>query len=193
MKLVDPSKAWYVAMPRANQDEKAARAVEESGFAVYLPRRKIERKDRRTNVIKEIVKPVHPGYFYVGFTSFARHFEMVRKCDGVFDFIKVAGEPIPVPALAVAEIQSAEMNYAFDDTRKARIHRGEEERSRKENIRKRFPEGAHTEVVDETHPFANFPAVVDEVTSSGSIKALIDLFGRAVSVEFEEKQLKPAA
>jgi transcriptional antiterminator NusG len=193
MKLVDPSKAWYVVRASIRAEEKAASSIRLAGFDVYLPKMRLEKKHRRTNTYSEVERPLMPGYLFVGFTSFARHFGMVRDCDGVYKLLEVQGEPIQVPSQSVVEIQCAETDMRFDDTRKARIHRGEEERSRKANIRKRFPEGAPTEVVDETHPFANFPAVVDEVTSSGSIKALIDLFGRAVSVEFEEKQLKPAA
>lgn len=193
MKPIDPGKSWYVVRSQIRGEEKAASSIRLAGFDVYLPKMRLEKKHRRTNTYSEIERPLMPGYLFVGFATFARHFGMVRDCDGVYKLLEVQGEPIQVPSRSVVEIQCAEMDMRFDDTRKARIHRGEEERTRKLNTRKRFPVGAHTEVVDETHPFANFPAIVDEVTSSGSIKALIDLFGRAVSVEFEEKQLKPAA
>lgn len=193
MKLVDPKKAWFVCRSNVRQEERAAESIRLAGFDVYLPRMKLETKDRRTKAFRETVKPLMTGYLFVGFTSFARHFEMVRKCDGVYDFVKVMGEPIPVPAASVIDIQCAEMDMRFDNTRAARIHRGEEMKSRKLNIRKQFQKGAAIVVTDEAHPFAHFQAVVDEVTSSGSVKALIDLFGRATSVEFQAGQLKPAA
>jgi transcription antitermination factor NusG len=193
MKLIDPTKVWYVVRSKVRQEERAAKHIQEAGFDVYLPIRREEKKSRSQKTFSVIEKPLMVGYLFVGFTSFARHFGKVAGCDGVYDFIKVQGEPIPVPASAVNDIQVAEMNLVFDDTREARIHRGEEERTRKLNTRKKFPRGGVSIVVDETHPFANLNVVIEEVTSSGNVKALIDLFGRATSVEFEAGQLKPAA
>jgi len=191
--FVNPERTWYVVRSKVRQEDRAAYNIRRAGFDVYLPIMKFERKHRRTNTYSVIEKPLMTGYLFVGFASFAKHFGMVRGCDGVYDFLTVAGEPIPIPSQAVVDMQVAETDMRFDDTRAARIHRGEEERTRRDNIKKQFAKGKAVTISDAKHPFAEFQAVVDEVTSSGSVKALIDLFGRATIVEFQANQLSPAA
>jgi len=193
MKLVDPSRTWYVVRSKVRQEDRAAYNIVRAGFDVYLPLMRKERKPRRANTYITVEQPLMPGYLFVGFASFAKHFGMVRGCDRVYDFLGVEGTPIPIPSKAVVDMQVAEMDMRFDDTRAARIHRGEEERTRRDNIKKQFAKGKSVTISDAKHPFAEFQAVVDEVTSSGSVKALIDLFGRATIVEFQASQLSPAA
>jgi transcriptional antiterminator NusG len=193
MRLVDPAKTWFVVRSAVRQEERAANAIRLAGFDVYLPTMRIEKKHRRTNTYSEVERPLMTGYLFVGFTSFAKHFGMIAKCDGVYDFVKVQGEPIPVSANDVIAIQVAEMDMRFDDTRAARIHRKEEAKTRKLTTEMKYPPGKDVVVSDAKHPFADFHAVVDEVTKSGNIRALITLFGRAVAVEFEAGQLQPAA
>jgi len=193
MKLADPQKHWYVVRSAVRQEDRAATSIRLAGFDVYLPTMRVERKHRRTNTYSAIEKPLMTGYLFVGFSSFAKHFGMVRKCDGVYDFVKVQGEPIPVSAKDVIAIQVAEMDMRFDDTRAARIHRREEAKTRKLTVEMKFPAGREVMVSDSKHPFADFHAVVDEVTKTGNVKALITLFGRAVAVEFEAGQLSAVA
>lgn len=193
MKFVDPSRTWYVVRSKVRQEDRAYLAIKRAGFDVYLPIVREERKNRRTKTFSIIEKPLMPGYLFVGFATFAKHFGMVRGCEGVLDFLGVQGEPIPIPSKAVEDLQIAETHHMFDDTREARIARGEEERTRRDNVKRQFAKGKSVKVSDSKHPFAEFQAVVDEVTSSGSVKALIDLFGRATIVEFSAAQLTPAA
>lgn len=193
MKLVDQSKCWFVVRSQVRQEDRAARSIQQAGFDVYLPTMRLEKKHRRNNTYSEVEKPLMVGYLFVGFTSFARHFGMVRKCDGVYDFVKVQGEPIPVGAKEVLAIQIAETEMVFDDTRAARIHRKEEAKTRKLTTEMKFPAGRAVFVSDPKHAFVDFPAIVDEVTKTGNVKALINLFGRAVAVEFQATQLTPAA
>jgi len=134
-----------------------------------------------------------PGYLFVGFAPFARHFGMIRACDGVMDFLGVDGTPIPIPSQSVVQMQEAEIDMRFDLTRAARIHRGEEERTRRDNIKKQFAKGKSVTVTDKAHFLADIQAVVDEVTSTGSVVALVNMFGQLVRAEFTANQLTPAA
>lgn len=196
MKLVSLDKTWFVLRSAVRGEEKAVASIREArieGVSIYLPRMKLERKDRRTNVYREIVKPLMVGYLFVGFDPRKKHFGAVANCDYVYDFVKVRGEPIPVPAIEIAKIEEAEIDYRFDDTRKARIHRKEEAKTRKLTTEMKFPPGKEVFVTDASHPFVDFHAVVEEVTKTGNIRALVNLFGRATSVEFQAGQLKPAA
>lgn len=196
MKLVSPSKTWFVLRSSVRCEEKAVVSIREArieGVSVYLPRMKVERKDRRTNLYRETVKPLMVGYMFVGFDPRNKPFKKVSDCDYVYDFVKVQGDPIPVPAEDVILIEEAEIDLRFDDTRQARIHRREEARTRKLTTEMKFPPGREVLVTDEKNPFADFHAVVEEVLKSGNVKALVNLFGRATSVEFEAGQLQPAA
>ena len=193
MKLIDPTKHWFVVRSQIRSEEKAASSIRLAGFDVYLPRQRLEKKHRRTNTYSEVERPLMPGYLFVGFTSFAKHFGMVRDCDGVYKLLEVQGEPIQVPSQSVVEIQCAEIDMRFDDTRAARIHRGEEEKTRKATIKKRFPAGATVIVADEGSLWADWTGTVEGVTKTGNVTALIELFGRLTKVEFEAGQLKPAA
>lgn len=193
MKLATGDKRWYVVRSSIRGEDKAATSIRQAGFDVYYPRMKVEKKHRRTNTYTEVERALMPGYLFVGFTSFARHFGKVRDCDGVAGLLSVQGEPIEVAYEDVAAIQEAEIDMRFDDTRAARIHRREEAKTRKLTVEMKFPAGRDVVVSDEKHPFADFHAVVEEVTKSGNIRALVNLFGRSVAVEFEAAQLSPAA
>lgn len=48
-------------------------------------------------------------------------------------------------------------------------------------------------VTDRGNPFATYAGIVEEVTKSGKVVALIELFGRMTPVEFNARQLSPAA
>ncbi|MEK1854246.1 MAG: hypothetical protein AAAC48_20865 [Phyllobacterium sp.] len=81
----------------------------------------------------------------------------------------------------------------FDDTRSARIHCKEKARSKKAKTESVFSPGRSIFVTERGNPFATFGGVVDEGTNAGRVIALIDIFGRLTPVEFEPKQLTPAA
>jgi transcriptional antiterminator NusG len=81
----------------------------------------------------------------------------------------------------------------FDDTRAARVRRKEEARSRKAKTESEFSPGRSIFVTERGNPFATLGGVVDAVTNAGRVIALIDIFGRMTPVEFEPKQLTPAA
>jgi transcriptional antiterminator NusG len=193
MKPVDPSRTWFVVRSKVRQEDRAAYNIVRAGFDVYLPMVRYERLHRRKNTYSVLEKPLMPGYLFVGFAPFARHFGMIRGCDGVYDFLGVEGTPIPIPSKAVVDMQCAEIDMRFDDTRAARIHRGEEERTRRDNIKKQFAKGKAVTVTDAKHPLADIQAVVDEVTSTGSVVALVNMFGQLVRAEFTANQLTPAA
>lgn len=193
MKLVDPSRTWYVVRSKVRQEDRAAYNIQRAGFDVYLPTAKYERKNRRTNTYSVIEKPLMTGYLFVGFASFAKHFGMIRACDGVQDFLGVQGEPIPIPSKAVVDMQVAEMDMRFDDTRAARIHRGEEERTRRDNVKRQFAKGRAVTITDAASALAGITAIVDEVNSSGHIEVLVEMFNGLVRAEFTANQLTPAA
>jgi transcription antitermination factor NusG len=192
MKPVDPTKAWYVVRCNIKCEAKAADNIRLAGFDVYFPRMRFEKKHRRTNLYTEHERPLMISYIFVGMPrdDKLKHFGFVRACEGVEKFLEYQGKPIPVLGADVQELYLAEVDMKFDDTRAARIHRKEEAATRKATIEMKYQRGREFTIVD--GPFATFAAVVEEVTKSGNIKAMVNLFGRLTSAEFEAAQLSAA-
>lgn len=188
---IDKSKLWYVVRANIKCETKASENIRLAGFEVYLPMQRYEIKHRRTNTYEVKERPLMMRYLFVGMKHDALHFGFVLSCEGVERFLEVEGRPLRVRSKDVDAILDAEIDMRFDDTRAARIHRKEEARTRKETVRMRFTPGTKVTIMD--GPFADFAAVVEQVTSSGSVEALVRLFGRLSTVSFDAKQLQPAA
>lgn len=188
---IDTQKLWYVVRANVKCEAKAAENIRAAGFDVYLPMQRYEVKHRRTNTYSVKERPLMMRYLFVGLNPDALHFGFVRSCEGVERFLEVEGKPMRVRPKDVDAILDAEIDMRFDDTRAARIHRKEEARTIKETVRMKFKAGTMVDIVD--GPFAEFSAIVEQVTSSGSVEALVEVFGRLSTVSFDPKQLQPAA
>lgn len=190
---IDKDKHWYVVRTTVKGEEKAFENIRKAGYDVYFPRRRVEVQHRRTKayVVKE--QPLMPRYLFVAQPKVNPDFYHLRNCDGVEGVLGVDGRPIRVSEKSVEDIYIAEIEMDFDDTRAARIYRKEELASVKENTALQFPTGQSVFVVDPANPFSEHEGVVQEVTKAGKIKALLVLFGRMTSVEFDRTHLSPAA
>lgn len=189
---IDKTKAWYVVRTNVKCEAKAADNLRKAGFDYYLPRQRIEKKNKRTHTIRDVERPLMHRYLFVGLPRNNLAFGFVRSCEGVERILgDQENHPIPVPAGMVEEIFLAEIDMQFDDTREARIHRHEEARTKKENTARTFRQGRNVRVIEGL--FASFSGVVEEVTSRGTVKALVAIFGRWAAAEFEPSQLSPAA
>jgi transcription antitermination factor NusG len=192
MKPIDPDKIWYVVRCNVASEAKASDNIRLAGFDVYYPRQRIEKKHRRNNtyLIKE--RPLMVSYIFVGMSRDKKmqHFGFVRACEGVERFLEYEGKPIPVPGKDVQAIYLAEVDLRFDDTRAARIHRKEEAKTIKATLEMKYAPGKRFEITG--GPFDGFHAIVEEVTRSGNIRALVSLFGRLSTAEFDASQLTAA-
>jgi transcriptional antiterminator NusG len=189
---IDTDKHWYVVRTTVKGEEKAFANIWKAGFDTYYPRRKVEVQHRRTKtyVVKE--QPLMPRYLFVGFPPKHKNFYRVDCLDGVECILGVDGRPERVSEKDVEKIYLAEIDMKFDSTREARVHRKEEAKTEKETTAMRYPAGISVFVTDRVSPFATFGGIVEEVTKSGSVIALIELFGRMTPVEFEPRQLSTA-
>lgn len=191
-KPIDADKVWYVVRTNINCEAKASDNIRLAGFDVYFPRQRIEKKHRRKNTYLVKERPLMVSYIFVGMPrdEKLRHFGFVRACEGVERFLEYQGKPIPVHGRDVQAIYLAEVDMRFDDTRAARIHRKEEAKTIKATLEMKFAKGNRFDIIE--GPFAAFQAIVEEVTKSGNIKAMVSLFGRMTTVEFEAAQLSAA-
>lgn len=191
-KPIDPDKIWYVVRTNIQCEGKASDNIRLAGFDVYYPRQRIEKKHRRNNTYLVKERPLMVSYIFVGMPKDEkqRHFGFVRACEGVERFLEYQGKPIPVAGKDVQAIYLAEVDMRFDDTRAARIHRKEEAKTIKATLEMKYAPGRSFAVTG--GPFDGFRAIVEEVTKTGNIKAMISLFGRLSTVEFEAVQLTAA-
>jgi transcriptional antiterminator NusG len=190
---IDKDKHWYVVRTNVKCEEKASANIREAGYEVYFPRRRVEVKNRRTHTYATRESPLMPRYLFVGLPQTDRNFFKVRGCYGVECILGVDGRPARISADHVEAIYLAEIDMQFDDTRAARLHRKEEARSKKAKTESEFSPGRSIFVTEKGNPFVTFGGVVDEVTNAGRVITLIDIFGRMTPVEFEPRQLTPAA
>lgn len=188
MKPISKDKPWFVAQCNVKCEAKATENLRLAGYEVYFPRQRIERKNKRTNVIHEIERPLLMRYIFVAVPRY--DFGFVRACEGVESLLGVNGLPLRVPARDVEALYLAEIDMQFDDTRAARIHRKEEAKTRKENIARTFMKNLMVQIG--AGPFEGKNATVADVTDAGRVAVLINLFGRETTLTMEPEQLKVA-
>lgn len=196
MELTVPERRWFALRLRttynlslkAGTTDLAFAALTALGYDVYLPRRRFDRFNRRQNAMVEWSEPLMPGYLFIVHPRRDRPVDdwtEVRKVDGVIG--PLAGErgPLLIPSTVIEAIVNAEFSSAYDETKAAKRARGETERHR---LEERFPAGKHFLVND--GPFASFLAEVDSLTHQDRVKALVNILGRMVPVEFDPEQLE---
>lgn len=200
MKLIDPSKAWYVVRTLSGEESAAAYELHKLGFDAYCPMQRVEKVHHRSKAVIVKERALMPGYIFAAqprrvgdreVTDFdamqkkpERHESqklyrgiLRAKKDGAF--IRVRGE-------MVEGFQVAEMDMAFDETTAAKIHRGEMEKTRQAELEKRFPVGA---TVFAEGIFESLPGVITKHLKTGRVK--IDY--ESIVVEADMEKLKSAA
>lgn len=206
MKLVDPAKTWYVVRCMSGEEMVQAYELHKLGYDAYCPVKRVEVIHHRSKakLIKE--RPLMPGYLFaaqprkvgvdengdeekrVDFATLQRKPER-HESSKVFRSIlrsKKDGAFLPLEGKVVEAFQVAEMDMAFDDTEAAKIHRGEMEKTREAELKKRFPVGA---VVFAEGIFESLPGVITKHLKTGRVK--IDY--QSIVVEADMEMLKPAA
>ncbi|KRB26310.1 hypothetical protein ASE05_10405 [Mesorhizobium sp. Root172] len=173
----------------------AERSIRDAGFECYYPRMRKEIVHHRTNV--RIVRrfPLFTGYIFVALPS--ANGEYLKDCEGLGRLLSYDGEygkPWQVPTGAVERYMRAEADLEFDDTKESRIKRKLEGKTKRETIAMTFPEGQAIRVKQDwqhTHMLAGFHGEVVGVTGRGSVKSMIELFGRLVAAEFDADDIEP--
>lgn len=191
---------WYIVQTNPQCERKAAGELRRAGLRVYMPKHRIETKHARTNAPAIKRRPTFTGYLLVRFPAEMMdsrrvpHFAKARACQGVRDFIRVINasdewEPWPIPERVVAAIMRRARKHEFDDKQLQEWWRQEQ----KARFSRLVTPGARVLVKD--GPFAAFEAIVVGLTSSKSVKANVQIFGRDTPVTFDspEQQLEPIA
>lgn len=180
---------WYVVQTNPQSEKKADGELRRAGLRVYLPKRSYEVKNRRGHGEPKVRwRPLLIGYLFVRFPDVLLDhwgnppFGMVRSCQGVKGFVKVANElgewePFAVPDVAVAGFMRRQRDREFG--RPAVINR----RKRLTTMREQFKPGAKHRVTD--GPFASFLATLEKLNDNLTIDAEITIFCRPTRIKLD--------
>ena len=177
---MEADKKWYVIHTYSGYENKVMatleRKVKSMGLETVINRilvpveDEIDVKDGKKRTIK---RKIYPGYVFVEMEVNDRSWYVVRNTPGVTGFVGSVTKPIP---LEPEEAKRILKSQRIDDSEPKKI-----------NI--------HVEVGEQVRitagPFKDYVATVTEINEEkGTLKGLIDMFGRDTSVEVDYSQIE---
>lgn len=184
---ISQDRLWYVCRTNIRSEDKAEANLRAAGYETYLPKMRKDIIHHRSKAIITREFVLFNRYLFAAQPAIGADWYTLRQCEGVESVLGINGTPMPVPAAHIERFRNAEIDMLFDDTHAAKVHRGEIERTQKEQIRKTFRAGSSKRVVN--GPFGGFCALVTNVTGRDTIKAMVSIFGGMVPVEFQPEDL----
>ena len=97
---------WYLVYCKARQEDAAAKALEEQGYIVYLPKLKV-RKRRASGVI-HVEEPLFPRYLFVAVEGEEQSIGPVQYTRGVQNLVKFGTVILPIPERIVLDLKEEE-------------------------------------------------------------------------------------
>lgn len=169
---------WFVLRTEAHRERRAELALLELGFDAYLPVETRWVTHARTR--RQADKPLLPRYLFVQIEADMPHaFHMIREADGVEGFvIGAASHPRPIPGSWVGEMRQAQVEGAFDRTRKVRWTK--------------FKPGQSVKPTEGAGAFVGILATVIRYAPKDRVRVLLSMFGRETEVEIEQSDLEAA-
>ena len=152
-------------MTKPNQESIAAEHLSRQGFEPYCPRY----LQRRSNKLP-IIRPLFPRYLFVGIDQF---WYAIRGTRGVSHILMGCEGPLPVNASIIKGLRDREEGGLVSLQPKAR-----------------FAKGAAVKAIE--GPFVGLPLLYEELSSHDRVRCLMDLLGRKVVIELEDKLLVAA-
>ncbi|GGF24492.1 transcription termination/antitermination protein NusG [Youhaiella tibetensis] len=168
---------WFVLRTNPQCERKAAGELRRRGIRVYIPKQAREVRNRRCGQVTVKTRPLLVGYVFIRFTGPQDWFH-VRQCQGVKGVLYLDGEPGRIPAAAVAEFMRRQRRREFGRPD------AESDEKRMRRLQTMFAPGRRVRVAD--GPFSSFLATIEQIKKDGSIKALVEIFGRPAVVTFED-------
>lgn len=158
---------WHLVLCKPNQHHIACRCLARLSCEVFLPQQLAERR-WRGRVLKEL-RPVFPGYLFVGIDPARPLWQSMRTARGVS---RIIGFGEQGPAVVPAEIVSGLMARCDGD--------GVLQPAREELL-----VGDKIKII--SGPFANFVTSIDKIDANRRLHVLLDLLGHPTRI-----QLNPA-
>lgn len=181
----DEPRNWFIIITNPQCEAKAAGELRRAGIRVYVPKRTVERKNRRTGEITAKHRPAWTGYLVVRFPENmcergVPKFGIARNCQGVKDFVKWPAEdgydrPIPFPDRLVLAYMRRQKTGDYDGAKAARSERQIRQSRFRPGVTVRITEG----------PFAMFLARLER--TRGEVAHLVtEVFGRETPLQVDK-------
>ena len=175
---MESGKNWYVIHTYSGYEKKVRdnleRKVRSIGLENVIERILVPEEDEidiKDGQKRTVRRKVFPGYVFVEMEVNDRSWYVVRNTPGVTGFVGSATKPVPLEPQEVRRILSSQ---------------GIEKEARPEID---VEIGEQVRIV--SGPFENFYATITEVNrEKGTLKGLIDMFGRETSVEVDYSQIE---
>lgn len=175
---MESEKNWYVIHTYSGYEKKVKdnleRKVRSMGLENVIERilvpeeDEIDVKDGRKRMVR---RKIYPGYVFVEMEVNDRSWYVVRNTPGVTGFVGSATKPVPLEPQEVRRILKSQ------------------------GIEKEVRPQISVEIGEQVRiisgPFDNFYATITEINNEkGTLKGLIDMFGRETSVEVDYSQIE---
>ena len=161
---------WYLIQTKPNAHKMAARNLARQGCDVFLP---LAEQTRRTaQQFRTELRPLFPGYLFVGLKAQAPSWRTLNSTHGVSRGVSLDGTYRPVPEALITQLQSQ-----CDD---AGVFRAQDT----------YTSGDVVEI--QTGPFASFLAEVVDMAPDQRIWVLIDLLGQKSRIAIDQQDLRRA-
>ena len=175
---MESEKNWYVIHTYSGYEKKVKdnleRKVRSMGLENVIERilvpeeDEIDVKDGRKRTVR---RKIYPGYVFVEMEVNDRSWYVVRNTPGVTGFVGSATKPVPLEPQEVRRILTSQ------------------------GIEKEVRPQISVEIGEQVRiisgPFDNFYATITEINNEkGTLKGLIDMFGRETSVEVDYSQIE---
>ena len=175
---MESEKNWYVIHTYSGYEKKVKdnleRKVRSMGLENVIERilvpeeDEIDDKDGRKRTVR---RKIYPGYVFVEMEVNDRSWYVVRNTPGVTGFVGSATKPVPLEPQEVRRILKSQ------------------------GIEKEVRPQISVEIGEQVRiisgPFDNFYATITEINNEkGTLKGLIDMFGRETSVEVDYSQIE---
>ena len=195
LNMIVAPRRWFVLRLRTNYNLRlqagaadiAFNSLREMGYDVYLPRRRLDKFNRRKRVLAEWSEPLMPGYLFLVHPRPGQAFDdwsEVRSLEEVIGPLSDDGRPLLLAHGVVEALINSEFSSTYDDTEAGKRFRGENGSRR---LRERFRTGRQFVVND--GPFASFLATVDAMTRDEKVRVLVDILGRMVPMTLDPTKL----
>jgi transcriptional antiterminator NusG len=148
------------------------------GYRCYGPtvRKRLMQRGR----LVEVERDMFPGYVLADLRPGIHDFKRAKASPGVRDYLRVDGEPRPLPTALVDAMRDREKMLA----ERYRLRYGRSGR------RADFEMGQEVAVVE--GPFARFFAKVEALDDRGRVQLLVDIFGRKTPLWLDGCQVEAA-
>ena len=161
---------WYLIQTKPNAHNLAARNLARQGCDVFLPF--LEQTRRRAQQFRTELRPLFPGYLFVGLQAQAPSWRTLNSTHGVSRGVSLDGTYRPVPEALISQLQ--------DQCDEAGVFRAQDT----------FRLGDVVQI--QTGPFASFLAEVEDMAPDQRIWVLIDLMGQKSRVAVDHQDLRRA-